>query len=65
MAQHTPAPTRICPDCDGFPAVAIDTGTLLDDGTRATLLITCRRCHGTGTTSSTATPAPIALREHA
>ncbi|MDF6043813.1 hypothetical protein LRD69_17085 [Streptomyces sp. JH14] len=64
MAQHTPARTRICPDCDGFPAVAIDTGMLLDDGTRATLLITCRRCHGTGTTSTT-TPAPVTLREHA
>ncbi|MGW6584818.1 hypothetical protein [Streptomyces globisporus] len=65
MAQHSPAPTRICPDCDGFPAVAIDTGTLLDDGTRATLKVTCRRCHGTGTTRTTAASAPVAQREHA
>jgi hypothetical protein len=64
MTQHNPASTRICPDCDGFPAVAIDTGTLLDDGTRATLLITCRRCRGTGSTR-TAAPAPVAQREHA
>ncbi|MER6230201.1 hypothetical protein ACIQ64_02075 [Streptomyces sp. NPDC094473] len=62
MAQHTPAPTRICPDCDGFPAVAIDTGTLHDDGTRATLMVTCRRCQGTGTTR---TAAPVVQREHA
>ncbi|WP_392841319.1 hypothetical protein [Streptomyces sp. LN500] len=64
MAQHTPARTRICPDCDGFPAVAIDTGTLLDDGTRATLLVTCRRCQGNGSTR-TAAPAPVVQREHA
>ncbi|MER7906698.1 DnaJ-class molecular chaperone [Streptomyces griseus] len=64
MAQHAPAPTRICPDCDGFPAVAIDTGTLFDDGTRATLTVTCRPCHGTGTTPTPA-PAPVVQREHA
>ncbi|MGP3632022.1 hypothetical protein ACTU45_01385 [Streptomyces sp. 24-1644] len=64
MAQHTPAPTRLCPDCDGFPAVAIDTGTLLNDGTRATLLITCRPCRGTGSTAAAA-PASVVQREHA
>ncbi|MEW2490376.1 hypothetical protein [Streptomyces sp. NPDC048411] len=64
MAQHGPAPSRICPDCDGFPTVAIDTGTLLDDGTRATLLVTCRRCRGTGSTR-TAAPASVVLRGHA
>ncbi|MET8402667.1 hypothetical protein [Streptomyces sp900116325] len=64
MTQHSPAPTRICPDCDGFPAVAIDTGTLLEDGTRATLTVTCHGCRGTGSTR-TAAPAPVAQREHA
>ncbi|WP_030970355.1 hypothetical protein [Streptomyces sp. NRRL S-1824] len=64
MAQHIPARPRICPDCDGFPAVAIDTGTLLEDGTRATLLVTCRRCRGTGSTR-TAAPASVVQREHA
>ncbi|MFE2088724.1 hypothetical protein [Streptomyces sp. NPDC059460] len=64
MAQRSLAPTRICPDCDGFPAVAIDTGTLLEDGTRATLRVTCRRCRGTGSTC-TAAPAPVTQREHA
>ncbi|MFD5097875.1 hypothetical protein [Streptomyces albidochromogenes] len=58
MAQHTHARTRVCPDCDGFPLVAIDTGTRLPDGTRATLRVTCRRCKGTGTTTA---PAPLAL----
>lgn len=65
MAQHSPAPTRICPDCDGFPAVAIDTGTLLEDGTRAILTVICRRCHGTGATRTTAASAPVVQREHA
>ncbi|MET7493371.1 hypothetical protein ABZV61_42235 [Streptomyces sp900116325] len=64
MTQHNPVRTRVCPDCDGFPAVAIDTGTLLEDGTRATLLVTCRRCRGTGSTR-TAAPASVVQREHA
>ncbi|MFE9395330.1 hypothetical protein [Streptomyces flavidovirens] len=58
MAQHTHARTRVCPDCDGFPVVAIDTGTRLADGTRSTLRVTCRRCKGTGTTVAL---APVAL----
>ncbi|WP_098899170.1 hypothetical protein [Streptomyces sp. st77] len=65
MAQHTPARTRICPDCDGFPAVAIDTGALLEDGTRATLTVACRPCHGTGAIRTTAASAPVVQREHA
>ncbi|CAL9457478.1 hypothetical protein [Streptomyces sp. enrichment culture] len=50
MSQHSPARTRVCPECDGFPVVAIATGTRLPNGTRATLHVTCCRCHGTGTT---------------
>ncbi|MFC4495476.1 hypothetical protein ACFPA8_15195 [Streptomyces ovatisporus] len=49
MTQPTPARVRRCPDCDGFPVVAIDTGTLHSDGTRATLRVTCSACDGTGT----------------
>jgi hypothetical protein len=64
MAQHSPARTRICPDCDGFPVVAIDTGSLLSDGTRATLNVVCRRCRGTGMATVSA-PAAVVLREHA
>ncbi|MBW5253256.1 hypothetical protein JGS39_30520 [Streptomyces sp. P01-B04] len=64
MAQHSPAPPRLCPDCNGFPVVAIDTGTLLDNGTRATLLVACHLCRGTGS-PRTATPAPVVQREHA
>ncbi|QGV79891.1 hypothetical protein [Streptomyces ficellus] len=58
MSQHSPARMRVCPDCDGFPVVAIDTGTRLPDGTRATLQVTCRRCRGIGATT---VPAQVAL----
>ncbi|MFC4606883.1 hypothetical protein ACFO9E_03430 [Streptomyces maoxianensis] len=64
MAQRSPARTRICPDCDGFPVVAIDTGSLLSDGTRATLNVVCRRCRGTGLATASA-PAAVGLRERA
>ncbi|MEV5851830.1 hypothetical protein [Streptomyces anulatus] len=64
MAQHSPAPPRFCPDCNGFPVVAIDTGTLLDNGTRATLLVACHLCRGTGS-PRTATPAAVVQWEHA
>jgi DnaJ-class molecular chaperone len=40
---------RICPDCDGFPVVAVTTGTRNQDGTRTTLPAVCPACHGTGT----------------
>ncbi|MFF0066798.1 hypothetical protein ACFYRC_35850 [Streptomyces sp. NPDC005279] len=64
MALLRPARTRICSDCDGFPVVAIDTGSLLSDGTRATLNVICRRCRGTGMAPVSA-PAPVGLRERA
>ncbi|MEU8351013.1 hypothetical protein [Streptomyces sp. NPDC048845] len=44
-----PRRNRDCRDCDGFPVVAIDTGHLHPDGTRATLRVVCRACQGTGT----------------
>ncbi len=47
MPQHVPT-ARICRDCDGFPTVAITTGTRHPDGTRVTLWITCPTCKGTG-----------------
>ncbi|WP_405676837.1 hypothetical protein OG292_19560 [Streptomyces sp. NBC_01511] len=47
MPQHT-RPRPICPNCDGFAAVAITTGQRTDDGQRQTLTATCRPCHGTG-----------------
>ncbi|MEU6853543.1 hypothetical protein ABZ901_26915 [Actinacidiphila alni] len=49
MPQHTHAPARICGTCDGFPRVAITTGTRNPDGTRTTLTVTCPACRGTGT----------------
>ncbi|MFI6021173.1 hypothetical protein ACIBCP_26480 [Streptomyces sp. NPDC051287] len=56
MPRNTPAPRRVCSDCDGFPVVAITTGTRNPDGTRTTLTVNCQACHGTGTT----TPAALA-----
>ncbi|MFE0376420.1 hypothetical protein ACFW1M_12700 [Streptomyces inhibens] len=53
MTQPTPAHTRICPNCDGFPSVAIDTGTHHRNGTRKTLRISCPACRGTGHTKAT------------
>ncbi|MFF0116314.1 hypothetical protein [Streptomyces prasinus] len=47
MPQHTRT-ARVCRDCDGFPIVAITTGTRHTDGTRTTLRITCPTCRGTG-----------------
>ncbi|MBT2391411.1 hypothetical protein J7E87_18715 [Streptomyces sp. ISL-1] len=49
MPDRTDRAARICPDCDGFPVVAITTGTRDQDGTRTTLTVVCPACHGTGT----------------
>lgn len=48
--QHTTGRTRYCRDCDGFPVVAIDTGTRHPNGTRSTLRVACPACKGTGIT---------------
>ncbi|MFE0727532.1 hypothetical protein ACFW2X_04615 [Streptomyces antibioticus] len=57
MPQHAQN-TRVCRDCDGFPTVAITTGTRHADGTRATLRVTCSTCKGIGYT----TPASVLAR---
>ncbi|MFJ6947186.1 hypothetical protein ACISU4_21465 [Streptomyces wuyuanensis] len=49
MPQHTPAPARICPACDGFAAVAITLGGRNHDGHLNTITAHCRTCQGTGT----------------
>ncbi|MGW6491996.1 hypothetical protein [Streptomyces sp. NPDC055056] len=49
MPQHVPN-TPVCRDCDGFPVVAITTGTRDCDGSRTTLRVACRACRGTGHT---------------
>jgi hypothetical protein len=48
MPQHTHAPGHICAHCDGFPVVAITTGTRHPDGTSVTLNAVCPACKGTG-----------------
>ena len=49
MPQSTPASDRRCPDCAGFSAVVVTTGTRHPDGSRATVRVLCRTCDGTGT----------------
>ncbi|WP_369186355.1 hypothetical protein [Streptomyces sp. R08] len=53
MHQHA-RNTPVCPDCDGFAAAAITTGTRHRDGTRVTLRVTCKACKGTGRTAPVA-----------
>ena len=57
MPQHTHAP--VCRDCDGFPVVAITTGTRHRDGSRVTIRVVCPACKGTG---HAATPAAVLAR---
>ncbi|MFI9082370.1 hypothetical protein ACIGW8_39295 [Streptomyces sioyaensis] len=61
-ATRTPARTRVCRDCDGFPAVAITTGQTNTDGTRCTITATCRTCHGTGNAPAAARLDPQIAR---
>ncbi|MFE9553669.1 hypothetical protein ACFYOD_09345 [Streptomyces sp. NPDC006703] len=52
MSQHSHALNRpVCRHCDGFPRVAITTGSRSPDGTRTTLPATCPACKGTGHTA--------------
>ncbi|MFI2352715.1 hypothetical protein ACH492_38185 [Streptomyces sp. NPDC019443] len=50
MHQHSHAPARLCPGCDGFASVAITLGGRDHNGHRRTVTVHCRTCHGTGTT---------------
>lgn len=48
MPQNARARTRTCPDCDGFPTVAVTTGTRRRDGSRVTARAVCATCTGLG-----------------
>jgi DnaJ-class molecular chaperone len=50
---------RHCRDCDGFPVVAIATGQRDSDGTRRTLRVVCKTCHGTGLSPLHTRPAEV------
>lgn len=50
MTHRPGLAARVCPDCDGFPVVAITTGTLHADGSRHVIPAICPACHGTGRT---------------
>ncbi|WP_330282945.1 hypothetical protein [Streptomyces sp. NBC_00588] len=45
----------LCGYCDGFPVVAITTGTRHRDGSRVIFRVVCPRCDGTGH----ALPVPV------
>ncbi|TDU77691.1 hypothetical protein [Streptomyces sp. KS 21] len=49
MAQLTPTPPQVCPNCDGFPSVAITLGGRDRTGALRTITAHCPACHGTGT----------------
>ncbi|MFH9658210.1 hypothetical protein ACH4NF_08845 [Streptomyces sp. NPDC017248] len=48
MHHHDPFAARICPHCDGFATVAVDSGTRDRHGRRLTFLIDCSACGGSG-----------------
>ncbi|MET7904422.1 hypothetical protein ABZS86_24350 [Streptomyces sp. NPDC005355] len=60
MPETRPARVRLCPDRDGFPAVAITTSQINRDATRKTLTVTCRTCQGTGTVTRRAAAREVA-----
>ena len=48
MMHHRPTPAPTCPNCHGFAAVAVTTGTRRTSGMLPTGLLHCPTCHGTG-----------------
>ncbi|MFF7237201.1 hypothetical protein [Streptomyces collinus] len=52
MAQPTPPPPRICPDCDGFASAAVTLGGRDALGHLRTITAHCPACHGTGTATA-------------
>ncbi|WP_055591472.1 hypothetical protein [Peterkaempfera griseoplana] len=48
MPQITPAPVRVCPDCDGHASAAVSIGARCPDGTLPTITVVCRACSGLG-----------------
>ncbi|NUK13289.1 hypothetical protein HRW18_36165 [Streptomyces lunaelactis] len=49
MTQPTRTADRICPNCDGFPSVAVTLGGRDRSGHLRTITAHCPACHGTGT----------------
>ncbi|MZD03748.1 hypothetical protein GTW43_01445 [Streptomyces sp. SID5785] len=49
MTDRIPYLGRVCPNCDGFPVVAVSSGLCRDDhGHLHTMTVTCTTCRGTG-----------------
>ncbi|MFJ8931781.1 hypothetical protein ACIRLA_34880 [Streptomyces sp. NPDC102364] len=52
MTDRIPYLGRVCPNCDGFPTVAVSSGLGRDHlGNLHVITVTCETCHGTGHTS--------------
>jgi hypothetical protein len=49
MTDHTRAPSRVCPACDGFASAAVALGGRDRRGHLRTITVHCPACHGTGT----------------
>ncbi|MET9965042.1 hypothetical protein ABZZ80_03700 [Streptomyces sp. NPDC006356] len=47
MPAHAPS-RPVCRNCDGFPVVAVTTGSRHPDGSRVLLHVVCHLCRGTG-----------------
>lgn len=50
MMPQTGSTPPVCRDCDGFATATITTGARSTDGTRTTVHVNCRTCHGRGST---------------
>ncbi|WP_322870872.1 hypothetical protein [Streptomyces goshikiensis] len=59
MAQPNQTPPKVCPNCDGFPAVAITLGGRDRTGALRTITAHCPACHGTGIRRSQTTTVGV------
>ncbi|WP_327670405.1 MULTISPECIES: hypothetical protein [unclassified Streptomyces] len=49
MTDRIPYLGRVCPNCDGFPVVAVSSGLGRDHrGNLRVITVTCRTCKGSG-----------------
>ncbi|MFF3323487.1 hypothetical protein [Streptomyces sp. NPDC002889] len=48
MPQHSHAPARVCPSCDGFATARVTLGGRDRHGHLRTITVHCPACHGTG-----------------
>ncbi|MFI0241262.1 hypothetical protein [Streptomyces sp. NPDC016845] len=49
MTDRIDSSARVCPNCDGFPTVAVTLGGRTRAGHLRTITVHCPQCHGIGT----------------